>query len=558
MVVKFMSDLQSSSDYNYTLVLPTLKERTETDLVGVTRVPLSPNGVLLSAEQARSSNYTGEAMVMTNFHDIFARHSFPLIDSLTALYTMTLSITVENSQRKHQAASEEWVILGNTAASSVVNTTYHRRSARTWTFEPSPPMPGSYLAFVIGRFRRNTGRTRRGVELNIWTLPGSTVHSNHTESTRFALEMTAILMNYFEEELDYPYPLSKMDIVEAPLDYEAFIVWGLCFVKPGRLHVIKGALSHALGGPATMGGIIFGSGPQSIRETIPRKKEITEIMAHEIAHQWFGSLVTPKTWNDVFLSESFATFYGVEAIRFARGIPQWMASEAMITALTHRKISLHTDPTIPISSPIMYKNWSRDVQFSTIVYHKGATLLRMVKWVIGDKAFRDGIRKYLRRFRYSNAGSADFVQVFQETVREHKIPGWDNELLDFKAFLSPFLYQPSYPIVNVRVNQTHAVLHQEPYQHHQTSQRQQQTAPVSTKFYQWYIPITVHLQSKHMKTYWLKPNETLTLPVSDFGFMVRLFHLYAVRPVYTRGAAGEDGEDGEGDEGDDDSVNVLD
>ena len=209
-----------------------------------------------------SYEYKGhtEWIVATQFESHYAREAFPCIDEPAAKAVFELVITTAGDDK----------VLANTPVKNVVkNTTY---------FEETPKMSTYLLAWVIGEFHGRSVKNKHGVEIATYAPLNQDI-----DSVDFANEVAAKALDYYDDNFGVPYPLKKLDQVALP-DFEAGAMenWGLVTYRESMLLVSKNA-------------------------TLGTKKGVALTVTHELAHQWFGDLVTMEWWDDLWLNESFAS-----------------------------------------------------------------------------------------------------------------------------------------------------------------------------------------------------------------------------------------------------------
>jgi tricorn protease interacting factor F2/3 len=253
---------------------------------------------------------------------------------------------------------------------------------RRWRFEATPSMP-TYLVYLgIGPFaweRGSVGRVQLGV-----ALPKSRLGAG-----RFALEEASRILPAYDRYFGIPYPLPKLDLIAVPeLSYGAMENWGAITFRDMRL-------------------LVDTNSPSSQRD------DTLTTIAHEIAHQWFGNLVTMAWWDDIWLNESFATLMEPriltrlypESRRFDEFVLTWTATGLFGDSLSS---------THPVAAPIADPAEIAQI-FDEISYGKGSSVLRMIEGYLGEEVFRAGVRRYLERFRYGNARGEDLWAALSET-----------------------------------------------------------------------------------------------------------------------------------------------
>ncbi|HLY07172.1 MAG TPA: M1 family metallopeptidase, partial [Rhizomicrobium sp.] len=248
---------------------------------------------------------------------------------------------------------------------------------RRVVFAASPKMSSYLLFFALGDFER-VSRTVDGVDI------GMIVKRGDNAKAQFALDAAAQILPYYDDYFGVKYPLPKLDLIAGPGESQFFGAmenWGAIFYFERDL-LIDPAIA-----------------------TADDRRRVYATIAHEMAHQWFGDLVTMQWWDDIWLNEGFASWMELKATDHFH--PEW---KVWLDALSDKEDAMEVDAragTHPVIQPI------RDVlqaneAFDTITYQKGSAIVRMVENYVGADAFRDGVRRYIRAFVYGNAVSDDF------------------------------------------------------------------------------------------------------------------------------------------------------
>ncbi|MCI4318607.1 MAG: M1 family metallopeptidase [Thermoplasmata archaeon] len=251
---------------------------------------------------------------------------------------------------------------------------------KTVRFAPTPKM-STYLVYLgVGPFELREQQAD-GVKVIVATPPG------RSDAADVALEVGGRCVLAYQEYYRLPYPLPKLHLIAVPAFWAgAMENWGAIAFRETALLVDA--------------------------KTDPfLRRYIVVTIAHEIAHQWFGNLVTMKWWDDFWLNESFATFVGYELIdRLYPDGNYWADFLIRETGRGLGRDALAT--THPIQVPIRDPSEIAEIA-DDISYGKGASVLRMIEAYIGPEAFRRGVTDYLRRFQYSNAAGGDLWEALQ-------------------------------------------------------------------------------------------------------------------------------------------------
>ena len=321
------------------------------------------------------STYTDRAgaeklMASTQFESVDARRCFPCWDEPSRKATFTCSLRVPTHM---------------TALSNMPEALSRDEGdgTKTVAFMESPKMSTYLLAFVVGEFDHVSALTQNGVLIRAFCPPGK------PHLGRFALRCAVAALDEYDRTFEIPYPLPKSDMVAIP-EFAAGAMenWGLVTYREVDMLVDEaGASSRQL-------------------------QRVAEVVIHELAHQWFGNLVTMAWWDDLWLNEGFATW--METGVCARLHPEWSMWEQFIQDMQGRALDLDAlRSSHPIQVPIGDADEVEQV-FDAISYCKGGAVVRMVHEVVGDDAFVRGLRAYMREFAYGNAQTDDLWAAWEK------------------------------------------------------------------------------------------------------------------------------------------------
>jgi puromycin-sensitive aminopeptidase len=266
---------------------------------------------------------------------------------------------------------------------------------KTVHFAETPPLSTYLVALAVGALE-SSAPTRCGrTEIRVWHAPGKGA------LTGFALDAARECLARLEKWFALPYPYAKLDLVAVP-DFEA------------------GAMENA-------GAVFFRENLLLLDErsaTLAEKKRAAEVICHELAHMWYGDLVTMAWWDDLWLNESFATWMAFHIVDDWR--PEW---KMWLDFQHHRSAALRLDAlrnTHPIHCEVRTPNEATE-NFDLITYEKGASVVRMIERYLGPKTFQKGVRAYIERHRESNATAADLWRALADAAGEPVDPivrGW--------------------------------------------------------------------------------------------------------------------------------------
>jgi len=334
----------------------------------------------------------GDAYVETQFESMYARRAFPCLDEPDSKVPWQLTLDVPRGL----------VAVANTTTTG--ETVLDAQTKRI-AFAPTPPLPSYLVAFGVGPFELvDAGKTRSGTPIRIVALKG------RANDARWAAETTPRIVQMLEDYFGTPYPYDKLDQISRPI-------------------LNGGAMENA--------GLITYASRLILRD--PAKATPSErfvwvaVAAHELAHQWFGDLVTTAWWDDIWLNEGFASWLGDKIV--SEFDPSWGGD---LLDTTERESALSSDSVVSarrVRQPIASEG---DIvhAFDNITYAKGASVLAMFERSIGAEKFRDGVRAYLAKHRFGNATSADFVAALSTAAGRDVAPAF-----------SSFLDQAGAPVV---------------------------------------------------------------------------------------------------------------
>jgi len=355
------------------------------------------------------SKYGKDYILATDLEPSEARTVFPCVDDPAYKAVFRLQITTEDG-------------LGVIANTPIVRKERKGVGRVTFTFQETPRMSTYLFFFAIGKFEE-TKRTAGGIDVITATRPGQ------AENSQVALKISADALLEYQDYYEVPYPLKKLHIVALP-EYHtgAMENWG----------AIASRESYAL-----------------IREdtNFRLKNRGAMSMVHEVAHQWFGDLVTMKWWDDLWLNESFATMMSYKMTQKLH--PDWemwavfLRDEVFLRDGAMKLDALST--THPVQARV--KNVAEATHtFDSISYGKGACVLRMLEGYIGEEAFRAGVSDYLKKFSFSNATGKD---LWDALGRRSGLP--------VTSLARAWLTRPGYPLVKARVVGGKVELTQHPF-----------------------------------------------------------------------------------------------
>uniref|UniRef100_A0A8C5BMV9 Aminopeptidase n=1 Tax=Gadus morhua TaxID=8049 RepID=A0A8C5BMV9_GADMO len=403
----------------------------------------------------------GETRVLasTHFEPTSARKAFPCFDepSFKANYTVTIR------------RSPEHIALSNMPIEKTVRLNEDLMEDH---FATSVKMSTYLVAFVICDFRSVSATTSSGVKVSIYAAPEK-LHQTH-----YALEVAVKTLDFYEKYFNINYPLPKQDLIAIP-DFESGAMenWGLTTYRETSL--------------------LYDPRSSSAQD----KLWVTMVIAHELAHQWFGNLVTMVWWNDIWLNEGFARY--MEYIAVEATYPELHVEEYLLNVCFAAVGRDSLNSSRPISSAAENPTQIREM-FDTVSYDKGACVLHMLRHFLTDEVFQSGIVRYLRKFSYGNAQNQDlWDSLANGTSGSGELFGrpscdwllwlqylFAGEHLNLTAMMNTWTLQKGVPLVTVTREGSRLLLKQERF-----LKAVLPSDPVWATLYLWHIPLTFKTSS---------------------------------------------------------------
>jgi puromycin-sensitive aminopeptidase len=353
------------------------------------RITDSLHGVYRSRFVRRGAKHL---LVATLFEEIHAREAFVCIDEPEAKAVFELSIVVA---RGLEAISN-----------SPVQSVSELGGKDLVQFEPTPPMATYLVAFAVGTFEATEAVTAGGVKVRVCATPGN------RDEMSYGLEVAVKTLDFFAEYFDIPYPIRKLDLVAVP--------------------------DFASGAMENWGAVTFREADLLFDErhsSLANRQRVAEVVTHEMAHQWFGNLVTMRWWSDLWLKEGFASWAAMIALE--RLFPDWDARGQFICG--HNAEALLLDSmlaTHPVQVVVGDPAYLEEV-FDSISYFKAAALIAMLQAFLGEQVFRQGVQAYLKKYQFKNANTADLWEMLEGASQK-----------PVGALMKAWTGQPGYPLVS--------------------------------------------------------------------------------------------------------------
>ena len=412
---------------------------------------------------------TTKYLATTQFEAADARRAFPCWDEPEAKATFQISIIADNKF---------------TAISNMPVKSKKKLGGKTlYKFEKTP-IVSTYLIYLgVGEFEYLSGKIGK-VQIRVVTTKGN------KSKGRFSLELGKKLLVSYEKYFGIKYPLPKLDLIAVP-DFAAGAMenWGAITFRETIL--------------------LYDPKTSSTRT----KQFIAEVISHEIAHQWFGNLVTMKWWNDLWLNESFATFMATKFVD--KFYPEWdlwnqFVEDAMNVAMGLDSLKTTHPIDVNVNSPAEI----REI-FDAISYDKGGCVLRMLEHYVGEPNFQKGLRKYLVDFKYKNAKGQDLWNAIGKASN-----------MPVTSMVNTWLRQSGFPLVEINQDDNILKLKQKKY-----------LLESDKKFSNglWSIPVSIGLNKEISRMLFSRKSTTIKLPKNTIGFVANYGRYGFYRVKYDEG-----------------------
>ena len=385
------------------------------------------NDRLLGFYRSKYTDSSGKTkyLATTQFEAADARRAFPCWDEPATKATFDVSLLVE---KNHMAVSNMPVKKKQNFGSKII-----------YEFERTPIMSTYLLYLGVGEFEYIEDKLRN-IQIRVLTTKGN------KRKAKLSLELTKKFLSEYEKYFGIKYPLPKLDMLAIP-DFAAGAMenWGAITFRETIL--------------------LYDPKTSSTRT----KQFIAEVISHELAHQWFGNLVTMKWWNDLWLNESFATFMATKIVD--KFYPEWDLWDQFLEDAMNTAMSLDALKTShPIDVKVNHPSEIREI-FDSISYDKGGCILRMLEHFVTEKNFQKGLQKYLKKHEYSNAEGKDLWKSIGDVAKK-----------PIDKMMKTWINQVGFPILSVKRNGQQLSLRQSRYLLEETKSSQKGI---------WKIPLIV-------------------------------------------------------------------
>jgi len=347
-------------------------------------------------------------LIGTQFETTAARQAFPCVDEPEAKATFSLALKFDEHDGE--------IAIANMPETKVENGVHY--------FEKSVRMSSYLVAFAFGELQSKMTETKDGVKVGVFATK-----AHKPKELDFALDIAKRAIEFYEDFYQTKYPLEHSWQLALP-DFSAGAMenWGLVTYREAYLLL------------------------DPDNTTLEMKKMVATVITHELAHQWFGDLVTMNWWDNLWLNESFANmmeYLSVDALE-----PKWHIWEMFQTSEV--PAALNRDATDGVQPVHVQVNDPAEIDSlfdSAIVYAKGSRLLVMVRSLLGDDALRKGLKYYFDHHKYANATGDDLWDALSTATD-----------LDIGKIMHSWLEQPGYPVVNAKVDENgHLILSQKQF-----------------------------------------------------------------------------------------------
>uniref|UniRef100_A0A0R3RR88 Peptidase_M1 domain-containing protein n=1 Tax=Elaeophora elaphi TaxID=1147741 RepID=A0A0R3RR88_9BILA len=348
----------------------------------------------------------------TKFQPSLARTFFPCWDE--PIWKATHNITILHSSS----------ITVLTNAAPLRFTQKQRRSFVRTKFRETPPIPSFLLAFAFGPYNSLEKSTRYDVPLTIWTFPEDLVYA------KFAANFSPHMFDQLAKEFVTPYPLSKIDFVAAhSFPVSGMENWGLVVFQK-EMFLLDSLLE---------------SNANMTVDLLAEQYDIEKIITHELVHQWFGNLVTINDWSELWLSEGFASYYVSDFLKKQRPI---LATNEYFLRLSHLLSRQTSNEKVPLVKSFRTEAEVENAFNPYHLYTKGAVIVKMMRDLVGENNFREGVRRFLKTNAYKSIGRSALWKAMP-AYTDH---GLENKKLE--NVIEPWLLNDGMPEVMVSASLT--------------------------------------------------------------------------------------------------------
>lgn len=400
-----------------------------------------------------------KTIIATQFESHHAREVFPCVDEPEAKATFDLSLATPKGE----------TVIANTP----VRKQETKKNVTHTTFETTPHMSTYLLAFIVGDIKYQEAKTKNGTLVRTYATPGNIKH------TDFALDFAVKCLEYYEDYFGIPYPLEKCDHIALP-DFASGAMenWGCITYREQALLVDQD------------------------NTTLAMKQRVATVIAHELAHQWFGNLVTMRWWTDLWLNEGFASW--IEFLAVDHIFPEWEIWTQFSVDEQQQAMKLDAlKHTHPVEVPINHPDEIRSI-FDAISYSKGASVIHMLHAYLGPDAFQAGLKHYLTQHSYKNTATQDLWQALEDMSGK-----------PVNDFMNSWTSEAGLPLLKVDVTDDTVTLEQERFFANPSEKPTDQLWPIALQANHDSLPNQMNDRSHSQK---VKDSNTLLLNSGQSGF----------------------------------------
>lgn len=350
---------------------------------------------------------TTKWLATTQFESTSAREAFVCIDEPAAKATFDVTLHVDEAL--------DAISNGQVVKSEISD------GVKTVKFAQTPIMSTYLLAFLVGEFEYLETTNYEGVVVRVYTIPGK------KDQGAFALDVAAKTLSFYKDYFGIAYPLPKLDMIAVP-DFAAGAMenWGAVTYRETAVLV------------------------DDNNSSLATKQWTAMVVAHELAHQWFGNLVTMGWWTDLWLNEGFASWVEYLAVDYL--FPEWnMWTQFVTDDYAHARDLDALDNTHPIEVEVHHPREIDEI-FDAISYQKGASVIRMLHEYLGEADFKKGLHDYLTKHSYGNAATADLWEALEQASSK-----------PVSKIMGAWTSLPGHPVVNFDFNKEHTTITQSRY-----------------------------------------------------------------------------------------------